>query len=226
MIKQNNKLVNYDSIYANKINGNCYNISYPLDVIISNIKCIHLRSLEIPISICNIRSPYNTFTYIIKTISNVTTTHTIQLQDKVYNSIYTLIADINTLMVLNIQPKLQTNEIAPIFTVSTSELNKLIMTVLTNSTTVTIQNTGIMFYYLGFNNPIITVSNVLLQKTTIYTFQNMYNLSIDTYYNLTLNNISSVSKNNHNFSQIINYQLIPLAILYIIIQNLVIIVRV
>ena len=33
----------------------------------------------------------------------------------------------------------------------------------------------------------------------------MYNLSFDTYYNLTLNNISSLSKNNHNcFS---NYKL-------------------
>ena len=75
MIKQNNKLVNYDSIYANKINGNCYNISYPLDVIISNIKCIHLRSVEIPISICNIRAPYNTFTYIIKHYSCILNCH-------------------------------------------------------------------------------------------------------------------------------------------------------
>ena len=123
MIKQNNKLVNYDSFYSNKINNNCYNISYSLDVIISNIKSIHLRSVEIPISICNIRAPYNTLTYIIKTISNVTTTHTIQLQDKVYNSIYTLISDLNGLMILNIQPKLQTNEIAPIFTVSTSSID-------------------------------------------------------------------------------------------------------
>ena len=161
MIKQNNKLVNYDSIYANKINDNCYNISYPLDVIISNIKCIHLRSVEIPISICNIRLPYNTITYVIKTISNISTSYTIQMQDKVYNSIFSLINDLNGLMVLHIQPKLQTNEIAPIFTVSTSELNKLIMTIVTNSTTVTIQNTGIMFYYLGFNNPLISISNVL-----------------------------------------------------------------
>ena len=101
MIKQNNKLVNYDSIYANKINNNCYNISYTLDTIINNIKFIHLRSLEIPISICNVRTPYNTFTYVIKTISNITTTYTIQMEDKVYNSIYTLISDLNALMILN-----------------------------------------------------------------------------------------------------------------------------
>ena len=33
----------------------------------------------------------------------------------------------------------------------------------------------------------------------------MYNLSFDTYYNLTLNNISNLSKNNHNFFS--NYKL-------------------
>ena len=83
MIKQNNKLVNFDSIYANKINDNCYNISYPLDVTISNIKCIHLRSVEIPISICNIRYPYNTLTYVIKTISNITSINALRSAIKV-----------------------------------------------------------------------------------------------------------------------------------------------
>ena len=33
MMKQNNKLLNFDSIYATKINDNCYNISYKTETL-------------------------------------------------------------------------------------------------------------------------------------------------------------------------------------------------
>ena len=71
MIKQNNKLINYDSVYATKNNLNCYYISYKIDPL-KNIKKIHLKSIEISICPDNIRSPYNIFYYtiIINNISN------------------------------------------------------------------------------------------------------------------------------------------------------------
>ena len=64
MIKQNNKLINYDSIYATKNNLNCYYISYKIDPL-KNIKKIHLKSIEITICLDDIRSPYNIFYYTI-----------------------------------------------------------------------------------------------------------------------------------------------------------------
>ena len=101
MIKQNNKLINFDSYYsATKNNLNCYYISYKIDPL-QHVKKIHLKSIEIPISIPNVRSPYSTFYY---TINNVPYNFT--LNDKTYNNIYSLISDLNAAIILNIQPKL------------------------------------------------------------------------------------------------------------------------
>ena len=69
MIKKNNKVINYDSVYATKNNLNCYNISYKIDPL-KNIKKIHFKSIEIPICPDNIRSPYSIFYYTI-TINNI-----------------------------------------------------------------------------------------------------------------------------------------------------------
>ena len=95
--------------------------------------------------------------------------YTIQMEDKVYNFIYTLISDLNALMILNSNKinKLQINEIASIFSLSTNELNKLLMVVVTNSTTVTIQNTGIMFY---LNLKYYLMSNCNKYQTINYTY--------------------------------------------------------
>ena len=75
------------------------------------------------------------------------------------------------------------------------------MTIVTNSSTFSLINNGLLFYYLGYNinNVKTSFTSVLLQKTTVYSFQNVYNRSFDTYYNLNFNNISSIDKNNHSF---------------------------
>ena len=199
-MKQNNKLLNFDSIYSTKINDNCYNISYKTDTLTS-IKKIFLKSVEIPICINNIRGPYNTFYYTIKTMSNVTTQYSFTLPDKTYTSIFTLLSDLNAAIIINVQPKLQNNEIPPSFTLNSTELNKINMTFTTNSSTFSFVNNGLLFYYLGYNiNNVKTSStSILLQKTTVFSFQNVYNLSLDTYYNLNFNNISTINKNNHSF---------------------------
>ena len=88
-MKQNNKLLNFDSIYSTKINDNCYNISYKTDTLTS-IKKIYLKSVEIPICIANIRTPYNIFYYTIRTMSNITTQYSFAMQDKTYTSVFTL----------------------------------------------------------------------------------------------------------------------------------------
>ena len=187
------KLINFDSYYSTKNNLNCYYISYKIDPL-KSIKKIHLKSIEIPICINNVRSPYSTFYYTINNIS-----YNFTLPDKTYISIYSLLIDLNASIVLNIQPKLQLNEIAPIFTLSTTELNKIIMTIVTNTSTMTFNYDGLMSFYLGYNSNVkIVLTTLLLQKTNVYNFAVPYNLSFDTYYNLIFNNIQSETKNNHN----------------------------
>ena len=188
-----NKLVNYDSYYAIKNNLNAYYITYKIDPL-QHVKKIHLKSIEIPICLNNVRSPYSTFYYTINNIS-----YNFSLLDKTYISIYTLLIDLNAAIVIIVQPKLQNNEIAPIFTLSSSELNKIIMTTVTNSSILSFNSDGIMSFYLGYNaNVKIVTSTVLLQKTNVYNFAIPYNLSLDTYYNLVFNNINTESKNNNN----------------------------
>ena len=153
-----------------------------------------LKSIEIPICIDNIRSPYSTFYY---TINNVSYNFTIP--DKTYISIYSLLIDLNAAIVVNVEPKMQINEISPIFTLSLTELNKIVVTIVTNNSVFNLVNDGLLKYYLGYNQNVkITTTTLLLQKTNVYNFNVAYNLSFDTYYNLIFNNINSISKNNNN----------------------------
>ena len=142
-MKQNNKLINFDSIYSTKNNLNSYYTSYKIDPL-KSIKKIHLKSIEIPICIDNIRSPYSTFYY---TINNVS--YNFSLPDKTYISIYSLLIDLNAAIVVNVQPKMQINEIAPIFTLSLTELNKIVVTIVTNNSVFNLVNDGILKYYFG-----------------------------------------------------------------------------
>ena len=188
-----NKLVNYDSYYAIKNNLNAYYITYKIDPL-QHVKKIHLKSIEIPICLNNVRSPYSTFYYTINNIS-----YNFSLFEKTYISIFTLLIDLNAAIILNIQPKLQLNEIAPIFSLSTTELNKIIMTIVTNTSTMTFNYDGLMSFYLGYNSNVkIVTTTLLLQKTNVYNFAIPYNLSFDTYYNLIFNNINTETKNNNN----------------------------
>ena len=88
-----------------------------------------MKSVEIPITLNNIRPPYNVFYYSITKLT-VTSYYNFTLPEKVYTNIYTLIIDLNSLIVLNIQPKLDSTETAPIFALSTDYLNKLYVYIL------------------------------------------------------------------------------------------------
>ena len=197
MNKQNNKLLNFDTISATKYNLNTYQVSFKIDPM-KLIKKIYLKSLELPITVDNFRAPYSTFYYSL-TFNNITTLYNFTLPDKTYVSIFNLLSDLNASCVLNIQPKLQANEICPIFSTSITELNKINMTIVMNNTTFNLIDNGIIKYYLGYNtNAKITTTQILLQKTTIYNFHVVYNLVLDNYYNFIFNNINTISKNNDN----------------------------
>ena len=193
----NNLLINYDTYYSDKkADNNSYKISFKTDNLL-NVKNIHLKSVEIPICLNNMRSPYNVFYY---SIAKLTTTsyYNFTLPEKVYTSIYTLIIDLNALIVTNIQPKLDIGETAPIFYVSSDYVNKLYITHFTINTTINFINDGLMKYYLGYSDTILkSYSNILTTIKTLFIFQNCYNLNFDSYYDLSFTNIPTLSKNNN-----------------------------
>ena len=193
-----NLLINYDTYYSDKnIDGNSYKTIFKMDNLI-NVKKIYLKSVEIPINLNNIRNPYNVFYYSITKL-NITTYYNFTIPEKVYTNIYTLILDLNALIVLNIQPKLDTTtEIAPIIALSSDYLNKVYMYYTTVNTTITIINDGILKYYLGYSDMTQkSYSSVLTTIKTLYIFQNCYNLNFDSYYNLSITNIATISKNTN-----------------------------
>ena len=116
-----------------------------------NVKKIYLKSVEIPINLNNIRAPYNIFYYSLTKLS-ITTYYNFTLPEKVYTNIYSLILDLNAMIVLNIQPKLDSGETGPIFVLSSDYVNKVNMYHLTVNTTISIINDGIIKYYLGYSD--------------------------------------------------------------------------
>ena len=190
-----NLLINYDSYYSDKnIDGNAYKTVFKMDNLI-NVKKIYLKSVEIPITLNNIRPPYNVFYYSITKLT-VTSYYNFTLPEKVYTNIYTLILDLNSLIVLNIQPKIDILETAPIFALSSDYLNKLYIYTTTINSTIGIINDGVIKYYLGYSDMVQkSYSSVLTTIKTLYIFQNCYNINFDSYYNLTITNIPTISKN-------------------------------
>ena len=56
----NKRIINFDTIYSTKINNNPFNTNFLLTETLKNVSRITLKSIEIPISNNNIRSPYST----------------------------------------------------------------------------------------------------------------------------------------------------------------------
>ena len=84
------RIINFDTIYSNKISNNPFNTTFQLSEILRNITKITLKSIEIPISNNNIRSPYSTIQ--IK-YNNLVFSYT--MSDKTYIDITTFITDLD-----------------------------------------------------------------------------------------------------------------------------------
>ena len=54
------RIINFDTIYSTKIDSNPFNTKFVLSETLRNVNKITLKSVEIPISNYNIRSPYST----------------------------------------------------------------------------------------------------------------------------------------------------------------------
>ena len=138
------RIINFDTIYSSKKNDNPFNTNFILSETLRNVSKITLKSIEIPISNYNVRSPYSTIQ--IK-YNNLVFSYT--MSDKTYIDITSFITDLN-LMISSIQVYMSSTEVCPVFSLSVTELNKLIIKVsLLSTNTIYFYSTGIFSYYLG-----------------------------------------------------------------------------
>ena len=101
------------------------------------------------------------------------------------------------------QNSVATSEICPIFSLSTTELNKLVLKVsLLSTNSIYIYSTsGLISYYLGGILSTYTTKTSVSCSLYLHTYNliNVYNLCFDTYYNLTIDNLENPSYNNNNY---------------------------
>ena len=94
------------------------------------------------------------------------------------------------------------SEICPVFSVSTTQLNKLVMkTTLLSSSSLYIYSTGLISYYLGGINLVSDSKTLVSGLLYLNTFNliDVYNLCFDTYYNMIITNLDNPTYNNNNF---------------------------
>ena len=179
------RIINFDTIYSSKIDSNPFNTIFQLSETLRNVNKITLKSVEIPISNYNIRSPYTTINL---KYNNAFFSYT--LTNKTFNDITLFLSDLNTLL-SGLQSSMATGEICPVFSVSSTQLNKLVMkTTLSSTSSLYVFSTGLISYYLGNIN--LTPDSKTLVSGTLYlhsyTLITCYNLCFDTYYSMIISN--------------------------------------
>ena len=173
-----------------------FSVNFLLSETLKNVSKLILKSIEIPISNYNVRSPYSTIQ-----IKYNNTVYSYTMADKTYVDITSFLTDLN-LLISPIQTYMSSTEICPVFSLSTTELNKLIVTVsLLSTNTIFFYSTGLISYYLG------NISTTYTSKTLVsgslylhnYNMINVYNLCFDSYYSMIISNLDNQTSNNNNF---------------------------
>ena len=190
------RIIHFDSIYSNKIDSNPFNTTFSLSRTLNRVCRISLKSIELPISNCNIRSPYSNVS--IK-YNNAFFNYT--LPNKVYNDITLFLADLNTI-ISGLQTSMSSTEICPVFSLSTTHLNKLVIkTTLLSTSSLFVYSTGLISYYLGGINLLPDTKTLVSGSLYLNTYNliNVYNLCFDTYYNMVISNLDNPTYNNNNY---------------------------
>ena len=193
---QDKRIIHFDTLYATKNDSNPFNCSFILSQTLNRVYRISLKSIEIPISNNNVRSPYSTIS-----MKYNNSFYNYVLPNKTYNDITLFLADLNTL-ISGLQKSMLSSEIAPVFSVSTTELNKLVIkATLLSSSSLYIYSTGLLSYYLGGISLIPDSKTLVSGSLYLNTFNliNVYNLCFDTYYNMVISNLDNPTYNNNNY---------------------------
>lgn len=167
---------------------NAFNSLFRLQTPLSNVKKIWLKSIEIPIGFNNIRanSKNNIFTVATTYDGTIyTNQYSVALPDKTYNSITTLLADINALFLATY----------PAVNIILTNVNGYIQVTSTSSAVFTgniyIVPTNLS-YMLGFRQAVNTYS---LRNTLGAA---VYQLNCDNYLNMFITNVSTSQTYNAN----------------------------
>jgi hypothetical protein len=179
-------------------NFNSFNCIFTLNQPLKNIRAIQLCSIELPISFPNVRAVSNLNTFSILDISN--NQYNISLPDKNYNSITSLIIDLNTYYT-TAYPSVNI-----VFSQSSTSYytnNLQITSTNTIFTSGIYINTTSLSYMLGFRNSTNQIGNKFVIAGSIY------NLNMDNYLNLYIGGINQTSTNPNNSNNIGSFK-IPL----------------
>ena len=190
------RIINFDTIYSSKIDSNPFYTNFLLSETLKNVSKITLKSIEIPISNHNLRAPYSSIS-----VKYNNAFFNYVLPNKTYNDITLFLSDLNTLL-SGLQTSMVTGEISPMFSLSSTQLNKLVMkATLLSSSTLYIYSTGLISYYLGGINLIPDTKTLVSGLLYLNTFNliNVYNLSFDSYYSMIISNLDNQSSNNNNY---------------------------
>jgi hypothetical protein len=191
--------LNFDTIYKDPTYSlDPYSCSFQINPPLRNVSRIYLKSVEIPIGFCNVRtaSSLNLFQFTM-----YGATFSVTITDKVYTSITTLLADLNSGIVTALLTNISAAGQTMIISTSSSDPSKLVIT-LGTATALTIVATNFSRYILGF------LMSASISTGTTYTSTRNYLLNCDNYILLRFTNI--LSKNASNNSGILANYKIPL----------------
>jgi hypothetical protein len=186
-----NATKNYDTIIgAIDLNFNhSYNISFPLRNTLKNLKSIALKSVEMPISIPTIRFQNSThkmgFTFTYSTYTNISISFNIAPGTYTNSSIIT---EINSKMASYLTPYAG---LSIVFNTYSSTSFGTICSITHNCTSITLDNSPLNNYILGYTNKWNAVSSVSLQGSAPINVN-----GIDTCIYVHITNIPIMNNNN------------------------------
>ena len=176
------EFLNLDTVYSQNVNP--FNALFTLPNPFRKVKNIYLKSIELPLAFNNVRDNINFFTINTRlVVGEAYTRATIQLANKYYTDINTLLSDINT--------QLANNNLSAI----TFQISNNIVSI---SNPINYQYyfssvTKLLGTILGFDSSTLPIS---AGGATYYnsTASRVYNLNYDNYISLYLTNIPHNSK--------------------------------
>jgi hypothetical protein len=192
------RIINLDTLNGKqnsdvKLGGilHCYNVEIPVLNPVRGCHSIELKSIEFPIQFYNIRASNGSNSFSVKftygTLSNYT--FSVTIPEAKYTKATTLITALNTAITnaLNALSNPPTYASPPTLSVSVAPTGKI--TIWTNATTMTIIPTILTSNILGFKNTDVLSSGTIISS-------NPYNLNIDHYVNLYIDNLNLQSENS------------------------------
>jgi hypothetical protein len=185
------RILHFDSIssvYETRTNTtssstyNPYSTKYTLNSPIKSVRQLRLKSIELPLTLCNIRTG-STNTLSLRVNS---TTYTITISEQLITSIDTLISVVNAAVLAAI----------PAYSIVFSLPTDTYKLQLVTNVSITIYETNLIHYIMGFTTSTstgTTVSSGTLVKTvssgSTTTADGSYNLTVDNYLNFIITNL-------------------------------------